>query len=313
MNYKIFVLVIGLLLIGVVSADTAIFYPTIDGYVYRVVTSETYAQIIAGAGTYVYDNEASFYSPRLTSHATTANAFLRNYRGVLSLNTAGLDDDIEITSATVYLTPAASLNQLGTFNTVLTNGTLGDNTNLAAADYQRRGTTQLSIQNTYANVTGANVSFPLNAAGLSYINKTGYTVFFVQSDWDIGGSFGGSWSASKTSGHQFDSVLHATTGVRPWLSITYSSGVEPPVASFTVDRAITRIPHAITVTDTSTNTPTSWEWSWGDGTANSTTQSPSHTYIKRGKFTINMAAINDGGTGVATAASVRVVGYENHY
>jgi len=294
-----------------VSADTASFSPTIDGYVYRVVTSETYAQITAGAGTHIYDDEETFYSPRLTSHGSTSARYLRNYRGVLSFNTATLDDDATITAATVYLTPASSLNALGSFNTVLTNGTLGDNTNLAAADYQRRGVTQLSIQNTYANITGANVSFPLNAAGIEYINKAGYTVFFVQSNWDVSGSFGGSWSAAKTSGHEFDSVLNSVAGTRPRLVITYTVGGDPPVASFTVDKTITRIPKEITVTDTSTNTPTSWAWSWGDGTANSTTQNPTHTYTQRGKFTINMAATNADGTGVATASTVRVVGYEN--
>jgi hypothetical protein len=84
-----------------------------------------------------------------------------------------------------------------------------------------------------------------------------------------------------------------------------------PVASFTLDHLLVRIPHTVTATDTSTNTPTTWAWSWGDGTANSTTQNPTHTYTQRGKFTINMAATNAGGTGVATAATVRVVGYEN--
>lgn len=95
------------------------------------------------------------------------------------------------------------------------------------------------------------------------------------------------------------------------MTATPSSCAVTPVASFTLDHLLVRMPHAVVVTDTSTNTPTSWAWSWGDGTANSTTQNPTHTYTQRGKFAINMAATNAAGTGVATAATVRVVGYEN--
>jgi PKD repeat protein len=85
-----------------------------------------------------------------------------------------------------------------------------------------------------------------------------------------------------------------------------------PVASFTLNRNPTRIPNSITATDTSTNTPTSWEWSWGDGTANSTTQNPSHQYLKRGKWDIVLTATNAGGSGTTGTTSVKVVGYENN-
>jgi PKD repeat protein len=118
---------------------------------------------------------------------------------------------------------------------------------------------------------------------------------------------GGNWSiklnASNSAGYNITPNLY-------WINVS-STGVSPPVASFTVNRNMARIPQSITVTDTSTNIPESWEWSWGDGTANSTTQNPTHSYTKRGMFTINMAATNAGGTGVATAQTVRVVGYEN--
>jgi PKD repeat protein len=88
----------------------------------------------------------------------------------------------------------------------------------------------------------------------------------------------------------------------------------PPVASFTTSKNFIRIPNTVTVTDTSTNTPTSWQWSWGDGTANSTTQNPTHQYLKRGKFDIYLTATNAGGSGsTANPTSVKVVGYENYY
>jgi PKD repeat protein len=107
-----------------------------------------------------------------------------------------------------------------------------------------------------------------------------------------------------------------TTAVgQKWINVTSSGGApSAPVAAFTLNRNIARIPRSITCTDTSTNTPTSWQWSWGDGTSNSTDQNPTHTYTKRGKFDIYLTATNAGGSGAtATATAVRVVGYENYY
>jgi PKD repeat protein len=111
-------------------------------------------------------------------------------------------------------------------------------------------------------------------------------------------------------------VVRKYSSPEPFLTVNVTSGggtPSAPVASFTVNRNPTRIPNSITATDTSTNTPTSWEWSWGDGTANSTTQNPSHQYLKRGKWDIVLTATNAGGSGTTGATSVKVVGYENYY
>jgi len=104
-------------------------------------------------------------------------------------------------------------------------------------------------------------------------------------------------------------VVRKYSSPEPFLTLAPPSA---PVASFTLNRNPTRIPNSITATDTSTNTPTSWEWSWGDGTANSTTQNPSHQYLKRGKWDIVLTATNAGGSGTTGTTSVKVVGYENY-
>jgi PKD repeat protein len=95
--------------------------------------------------------------------------------------------------------------------------------------------------------------------------------------------------------------------------ITVGGGVSTPVASFNVDKTTIRFPNIITCTDTSTNTPTSWQWQWGDGTANSTTQHPTHQYTKRGTYSIDMTATNAGGSGSATAKTVKVIGYQDNF
>jgi len=117
-----------------------------------------------------------------------------------------------------------------------------------------------------------------------------------------------------------DGSAPGSTIFTDWVFVRKYNSPEPfltlnsaPVASFTLNRNPTRIPNSITATDTSTNTPTSWEWSWGDGTANSTTQNPSHQYLKRGKWDIVLTATNAGGSGTTGATSVKVVGYENYY
>jgi len=96
-----------------------------------------------------------------------------------------------------------------------------------------------------------------------------------------------------------------------WISA--SSGETTPVSSFTLDHSFMRIPGLITATDTSTNTPTSWEWYWGDGTANTTgTATPSHRYLKRGRFEIILKATNGGGSDYSDTTVVRIIGYQNY-
>ena len=68
----------------------------------------------------------------------------------------------------------------------------------------------------------------------------------------------------------------------------------PPVASFTKNRIITRVPQLVIVNDTSTNTPTSWNWRWGDG-SNSTTQNATHSYGRFGFFKLNLESCNAAG------------------
>jgi len=176
----------------------------------------------------------------------------------------------------------------GAASTVIT---MMDNTSYKVLEVKRNSTT--SILASYNDTTQFSHSTKIPAGSLNAsIGAAG----------DAGGTIFSDWI-----------VVRKSTMFEPFLTanVKISGGVSAPVASFTKSATVLRIPKVLTVTDTSTNTPTSWEWSWGDGTANSTTQNPTHQYTKRGIYTINLAAINAGGTGVATAQTVRVVGYEN--
>ncbi len=75
-----------------------------------------------------------------------------------------------------------------------------------------------------------------------------------------------------------------------------------PVASFVADRTTLPAPGAVVFIDTSTGTPSpsTWRWEFGDGTADSTEQSPTHTFSKPGTFTVRLTATNSRGASTAT-------------
>ena len=300
------------LLVGIVSADTLIVNPTTDAGLERNGVYETWSQITSGSGTGVFPNGESFGSTNeLSNRVMTwySGHYDYNNRAGLCFNTISLGSSSTINSATLDLYGSSVYNSLTILTSVITKFDPGDPTNFVAGDYSNLDNTILASNITYWSVGYYN-NFTLNSAGLSYINKSGYTCLGYKSSGDTDGvmiDFGG----VDTAYNAFYGSSYGGGTKKPILEIAYISGATAPVSSFTKNHNTLRIPNRITVTDTSTNTPTSWQWSWGDGTANSTTQNPSHQYLKRGVFTINMAATNAGGTGVATAQTVRVVGYQD--
>jgi PKD repeat protein len=81
----------------------------------------------------------------------------------------------------------------------------------------------------------------------------------------------------------------------------YITATQPaPVASFTsnISSGLFNLP--VEFTDTSSNSPTSWNWSFGDGVTESI-QNPTHVYTTGGNYTVNLTAINDGGSSSAYA------------
>jgi PKD repeat protein len=70
----------------------------------------------------------------------------------------------------------------------------------------------------------------------------------------------------------------------------------PPATAFSANVTAGATPLSVGFTDESENSPTSWEWSWDDGTANSTSQSPVHTFTSAGVYTVTLTATNDDGS-----------------
>jgi len=231
-------------------------------------------------------------------------------------NTSSLPGDCTINSATFggygHTTSASALGETSIGITGFlpaTNGTA------VTGDFDSFSDTRLSVD--IASTSWSSNSwnnYTLNSDGLSYIKKGSgaWTNIMMRMSHDIDNSSTGlTWCASCSNSYYEQNVEHGTTG-NPFLEIVYTTGgVSAPVASFTCTKDFVRIPGSVTCTDSSTNTPTSWSWDWGDGSAASTTQNPSHQYVKRGKWTIVLTATNAGGSDASDPLSVRVVGYEN--
>ncbi|MFA5414288.1 MAG: PKD domain-containing protein [Methanoregula sp.] len=77
--------------------------------------------------------------------------------------------------------------------------------------------------------------------------------------------------------------------------VTVSAAVALPVAAFSANATAGTAPLAVQFTDASTGTPTAWSWDFGDGST-SAAQSPVHTYMSGGTFTVNLTATNSDGS-----------------
>jgi PKD repeat protein len=73
--------------------------------------------------------------------------------------------------------------------------------------------------------------------------------------------------------------------------ITLYDGIS---ADFTADKTIGIFPFLVNFTDTSTPSgqATNWNWTFGDEKPGSTSQNPSHTYERKGNFTVSLTASN---------------------
>lgn len=323
MNYRIlFCLLAVFLLVGVVSADTAIIR----------ISNETsmYVTKVSSAGT----EDTAFYN----AHAATTSTCSYNglalyimyvwnrtpanlvylYRSGQIYNTSLIGSASTITSATLRMAGLSESTVLGSLGATVADWSPANINNPICGDWDSTTYTLYSSSNltaaTHVISAGAN-NFTLNAAGIAAINKNGNSPFYFMGMNDIDNSTTGiTWAPDASSTLREYGATAAVEANRPTLIIEYIPGGAPsPIASFITSKNFIRIPNTVTVTDTSTGNPTSWQWLWGDGSANSTTQNPSHQYLKRGKFNIFMTATNAGGDGATGATSIRVVGYENYY
>ena len=80
-----------------------------------------------------------------------------------------------------------------------------------------------------------------------------------------------------------------------------------PIANFSANTTGGPAPLIVNFTDQSTNNPTSWQWDFGDDST-SVQQSPSHTYIAFGTYTVTLTVTNSYGSDTENKENYITVG-----
>jgi len=295
---------------GGLPSGTLVVYPTVDGVAARVnvVRNDTYSNLRNGAGSSAVSTDSYSLAPRLACDAQVDRFNLLS-RLILSFDTSPLKIN-NVSSATLYLSVYSWDQGLGTCSYLATSGTLGSNTAIAASDYQNFGGLELTNRTPGSSITGNNNSFILNNDGISYINKTSFTVFFLRDSWDVDNSFGGVWNPVYEQKKYFY-MTEQLDGSVPRLEIVHTNtcgvGAVTPVSSFTTNVTTGTAPTAVLFTDTSTNTPTSWSWGAKNLTPGNNTwfqfssaTPPVTSSFGVGNWSLNLTATNSAGSNVST-------------
>jgi PKD repeat protein len=120
--------------------------------------------------------------------------------------------------------------------------------------------------------------------------------------WDFGD---GAVSTGQSPGHEY--VVAGTYDVQLTVTgpggsdnevktgyITVTTATVPPVALFTPNPTLGKVPLSVQFTDSSLNAET-WSWTFGDG-ATSSEQSPTHLYTIAGTYTATLTVTNEAGS-----------------
>lgn len=151
------------------------------------------------------------------------------YRGFCAADTSAIGSGGTITAATLYLYIGGAATTRGG-SLCLVAGSQASGTSLTANDFDNVGTTELSSSRiTISGATGW-VSFPLNAAGLAAINKTGTTLFAVRSSFDLDNSTTGIITGDQAYAYVRSSEYTTDTTKRPYLEVTYSSSTPAQIS-----------------------------------------------------------------------------------
>ena len=108
---------------------------------------------------------------------------------------------------------------------------------------------------------------------------------------------GGNYSLKVKADSEADVVESDETNNELTILVTVSEAEVPtePIADFTANVTLGKVPLSVKFTDCSTGSVTSWLWDFGDGT-NASEQNPSHTYSAVGNYSVKLTVTNTIGT-----------------
>ena len=214
--------------------------PVIEGYAGGVVYSPDYSwHDIMSSGGNAGDHTQAISLVRWTSESVE-DTWSGAYRGFMGFDTSTLPVGCVITSATLTLRYYDKKNDLtgSTPAIAVVEATLASHAAVGMADYGTAGTDLLSDSIAYAAWTSGDRTFTFNAAGLAYINKTGYTdISICEVNYDIAdrldpNNHDPNWVASKVMYMRWVGTGDAP---KPYLTVNYESA--PTCTSATPDSA----------------------------------------------------------------------------
>lgn len=190
-----------------VGFDTLTVYPdpgsgvTTDGTATRQAGDETWAALIAGAGSFSGTNtvQDSFFN---FNAGATSNTYDNLYRSIFTLDTSTLTANAVIASATFSLYGTAQQDTFGATPTVdIYGATPASNSTISGSDFSQCGSTSYTGNPlAYASWSTAGYnSFALNTTGIAAIDETGITKFSCRNaNYDVAG-VAPTWSAGAQS------------------------------------------------------------------------------------------------------------------
>jgi hypothetical protein len=193
------------------ECDTTTSYYAGAGDGLCTVTTGTWAQIRSSAGEWV---DAGYTNLPWRVRMTVSNQLSRLF---LPTDTSGIPDSAIITDAVFYLSTNGQLPGARTITLILT--TQSDPTTLAIGDYDNLTLDSPVEGASRVNITAnSTIGLTMNSSGLSWINKTGYTLLGIRE----GSKDIDNVEPVDNAGTYIKASQDATIGLRPRLDVTYS-------------------------------------------------------------------------------------------
>ena len=210
----------------IADETTTTYYPdadtettSVDGYVGRTASSDTYATIRGGAGVYADDATSPVLLHYLRTNASTNSRYADMARGVLLFDTSSVLSGYTVTAVTLEVYTTAVITFGSAWTSRIVASTPASNTSLTSAGYQQVSTTIKDLGGLASGSISANAYCLWNLATDS-VTKGGIT--------KLGGRSAGDIAASPefttkglTNGHQFQTAEGANP---PKLTVTYTGG-----------------------------------------------------------------------------------------
>lgn len=204
------------------------FYPTTnkDGVVYYQPSGKTWAEIHDAAT----GDGFSFVSGQMCGIRIFkwTGGFMSMWRSFFPIDTSSIPDTADITSATFGCYTTGKTDQFNDAYSYmgLVQATPANPAAIADVDYDQTGTEKGATDvDLTAWTTNAHTVYTLNATGLGWINKTGYTTFSVREGHDLENNSSGfsSYEAGYWTGELVLMIYSSAGGTSqdPYLTVTY--------------------------------------------------------------------------------------------